>query len=71
MVHPQLEVDVSNYESKMPTHTCGQKKTTSFCDHDTFILTYYEFDIIPGENFIKGRIEYNKQLSEDYEEDVD
>ena len=55
----------------MPTHTCGQKKTTSFCDHDTFILTYYEFDIIPGENVIKGRIEYNKQLSEDYEEDVD
>ena len=64
VVHPQLAFDISKYESINPTHICSQKYYWWLCNHDKFILSDYDHDIIVDDIIRRDIIEYNKQISE-------
>ena len=45
VVHNQLEVYISEDDSKIPMHMCGWKEARSLFERNTFILSGSEHDI--------------------------
>ena len=64
MIHPQLNVNISDDESKITTYTCIWKVDWSFFKHDTVLLTDYDHDLFIEKIVSFNRIEYDKNETE-------
>ena len=71
VVHPQLDVDFSDDESKFSINMNYRKVARSLCNHDIFFLTDHDHGIFVDDTVGRNRIEYNKQHLEYIEQDSD
>ena len=69
VVHQQLDVDIADDLSKIPTHKLRQKVARSFCNKYVFILPVNDHDIVVYKIIIRNRIKNDNSLSEKYELD--
>ena len=63
VVHTRLDVDIADDESNTTTHGCSQKVAQLLCKCDSFLLTYYDHDIVFDNILRRYRTEYSKQES--------